>query len=125
MDEHPQLLAVYREVHALDLRELATRLRELFPSKALAYMANISTGTIRNWLGQSVEQASPEAADKLRAALTCVLILRQEEELSVTRNWFTNINPYLEFRAPAQVIREGRLREAIKAARVYAEYAGS
>jgi hypothetical protein len=125
MDEHSQLLATYREVNALELREVATRLLELFTIQDLAYMANSSTGTIRNWLGVSVERACPEVGDKLRAALTCVLILQREETISVIRNWFTNINPYLDFRAPAQVIREGRLREAIKAARVYAEYAGA
>jgi hypothetical protein len=54
-----------------------------------------------------------------------VLILQQEEGPSVIRNWFTNTNPYLDFRAPAQVIREGGLQEAMKAARVYAEYAGA
>ena len=88
-------------------------------------MADTSTRTIRNWLGGSVEQARPDAASRLRAAFTCVLILQQEESPPVIKNWFTNTNPYLDFHAPAQVIREGKLREAIKAARVYAEYAGA
>ncbi len=123
--EHPQLLATYREANALELREVVARLRELFPTKELAYMANASTRTVRNWLAGSVEQARPEAASRLRAALTCLLILQQEERPSVIKNWFTNTNPYLDFHAPAQVIRAGRLREAIKAARVYAEYAGA
>ena len=125
MDEHPQLLAIYREANISEMPEVVARLRELFSATELAYMANTSTGAIRHWLGASVEQARPEATDKLRAALTCILILQEEEGPLVIKNWFTNINPYLDFRAPSQVIREGQLREAIKAARVYAEYAGA
>ncbi len=124
-DEHPQLLAMYREANTVGLREVTVRLRELFSSKELAYMADTSTRTIRNWLAGAVEQARPEAAGRLRAAFTSMLILQQEEAPSVIKNWFTNTNPYLDFHAPAQVIRDGQLREAIKAARVYAEYAGA
>jgi hypothetical protein len=124
-EEHPQLLAMYREANTLELRDLTIQLRELFATKELAYMADTSTRTVRNWIEGSVEQARPESASRLRTVFTCVLILRQEEGPLVIKNWFTNTNPYLDFHAPAQVIRDGKLREAIKAARVYAEYAGA
>ena len=60
---------------------------------------------------------------KLRAALTATLILEEAEEPETIANWFINVNNYLDDLSPATAIREGNLREAVKAARVYAEYA--
>lgn len=122
-NDNPVIVAKYREANRLTMQEVVARLQMFLTTSLIAYLAGASTRSVRNWASGSIQSVRLDSMEKLRAALTATLILEEVEELETIANWFINVNSYLDDLSPATAIREGKLREAMKAARVYAAYA--
>lgn len=70
-----------------------------------------------------VRQARPAVEDRLRFALQVALMISEADGARVTQAWFQGLNPQLDDRSPARLIREGGLDEVgpqvMGAARVF------
>ncbi len=121
--DNPTIVAKYREANRLTMKEVVGHLQEILTTSLVAYIAGVSTRSVRNWASGSIQSARLDSMEKLRAALTATLILQEAEGPETIANWFINVNSYLDDISPATAIRDGKLREAMKAARVYAAYA--
>jgi hypothetical protein len=59
------------------------------------------------------------AAERVAAAFQIFRLIGEGESSHVVRGWFAGLNPLLDDESPATVIREGRFREAMAAARAF------
>ncbi len=54
---------------------------------------------------------SGEVEDRLRFALQVALLLSEHDAPRVVQAWFQGLNPHLEARSPARLLRDGDLDE--------------
>jgi hypothetical protein len=104
-----------RELCGASRRPLASvvaELRDLLGLKLVAYISGVKeTRVVREWAEGSREPRSP-VPDRLRLALQVALLLREHESVAVVQAWFQGMNPLLDDRAPARVLREDDLAVA-------------
>jgi hypothetical protein len=100
-------------------KDVARFLQDALGQKLVAYIANVSgERTVAHWVAGS-RSPNTEAEDRLRAALYIFRLLGEVESSHVVRAWFVGMNPALDETAPATAIREGRLRDAVAAAKAF------
>lgn len=94
-------------------------LQDALGQKLVAYIANVSTPrTVARWVNEDRTMGS-NAADRIAAAFQIFRLIVVAESDHVVRGWFAGLNPLLDDESPATVIREGRYREAMAAARAF------
>jgi hypothetical protein len=99
--------------------DVARFLQDVLGQKLVAYVANVSgPRTVARWVAGD-RSPGGEAEDRLRAAFYIFRLLGESESSHVVRAWFAGLNPVLDDMSPATAIREGRLREAVSAARAF------
>ena len=77
--------------------------------------------TVTRWAnGEVAEIRDPEVERRLRTAYEIALMLLGGDSAPTVRAWFLGIDPQLGDTSPAEAIREGRLKEAMGAARAFA-----
>jgi hypothetical protein len=87
-------------------------LRDLLTARLVAYLAGLSeTRAVHAWADGSRSIRSAETEDRLRLALQVVGLLAEHDEPRVVQAWFTGLNPQLDDRSPAQLLRDGDLDE--------------
>jgi hypothetical protein len=85
----------------------------------VAYVAGVKDAkTISRWAKGEVGEARWESERRLRAAYEIAQLLVRFDSSRVVKAWFIGLNPQLD-ESPAEVIREGRSKEAMNAARVF------
>lgn len=111
----------HRQAVQAPLSEVASMLQEVLTRRLTAYLCGVKDGkTILRWAsGEVTEIRQHETEQKLRTAYEIVQLLLQFDAPSTVRAWFIGMNPELGDVAPAQVIREGRLQDAMGAARAF------
>jgi hypothetical protein len=92
--------------------EAVAELRELLTARLVAYLAGVNeTRAVHQWADGSREVKSPAIEDRLRFALQVAVVLATHDSPRVVQAWFQGLNPHLDDRSPARLLREGDLDE--------------
>jgi hypothetical protein len=108
----------HRRVTESDVQQITEYLDEVLGRKLVATLAGVKDQkAVARWASG---ERSPRtgAEERLRAAYQIFRLLNAEAPHTV-RAWFIGLNPQLDDESPIIVIQEGRLREAMVAARAY------
>ncbi len=106
------------ELHAHEHAMRATfqdavkELAELLTPRVVAYLAGVrETRAVHQWADGSRDVKSREVEDRLRFALQVASMLAERDDPRVVQAWFQGLNPHLDDRSPARLLREGELAE--------------
>jgi hypothetical protein len=98
-------------VRRIPFPAVVKELSDLLGSKLVAYIADVSeTRAVREWSEGEREARAPIPL-KLREALRIARLIAQYDGAEVARAWFQGLNPQLDDRSPARLLREGDLDE--------------
>lgn len=113
----------YRESVTIPLPRAAAELQEALSRPLAAYVAGVKDAkTVARWAGGDAAGIRAGSERRVRAAYGILLILRTRYESPETlRAWFIGMNPELDDDSPADALHEGHLREAVAAARSFAD----
>jgi hypothetical protein len=110
----------HREAVRASLSDVADFLQDLLGRRLVAYVAAVKDAkTVSRWAKGEVGEARWESERRLRAAYEIAQLLVRFDSSQVVKAWFIGLNPQLDDESPAEVIREGRLKEAMNAARAF------
>lgn len=111
----------HRQATSAPVNELATSLQHALSRRLTAYIAGVNNAkTVNRWAnGEVTEIRDPFVEQKLRVAYEIYLLLMNFEASPTVKSWFIGLNPQLGDVAPIEAIREGRLKDAIAAARAF------
>ncbi len=91
--------------------KIVAELRDLLGSKLSAYLGSVKeTRAVSQWV-DGEREPSEGVRLRLRLALQVALMVAEADGPAVTRAWFQGLNPQLEDRSPARLLREGDLDE--------------
>jgi hypothetical protein len=106
----PDYAAHQRAVRA-SFPEVASTLGEILGTKLCAYLGSVKeTRAVHEW-ADGVREPSAGVQRRLRLALQVALAIADADGPEVTRAWFQGLNPQLDDRSPARLLREGDLEE--------------
>ena len=101
------------------LQDVADYLQGLLSRRLVAYIAGVKdVKTVSRWANGEVE-ARQEAESRLRAAYQIALLLTEFDSPRIVKAWFIGLNPHLADTSPAEVIHDGKSKEALAAARAF------
>lgn len=84
----------------------------LLTPRLVAYVAGVrETRAVHQWADGTRDAKSRDVEDRLRFALQVALLLAEHDPARVVQAWFQGLNPHLEDRSPARLLREGDLDE--------------
>jgi len=110
----------HRAAVEASLSDVADFLQDLLGRRLVAYVAGVKDAkTVSRWAKGEVGEARWESERRLRAAYEIAQLLVRFDSPRVVKAWFIGLNPQLDDESPAQVIQEGRLKEAMNAARAF------
>jgi hypothetical protein len=103
--------------------EVVSELRAVLGARLVAYLGSVrETRAVRQW-ADGDREPSNDVQNRLRVALQVALPLAEVESPQIAQAWFQGLNPQLEDRSPARLLREGELDEVgpavIAAARAF------
>lgn len=104
---------------SFEIKDVARYLQEALGQRLVAFMAEVSDSKQVGRWAQGTQAPREEAERRLRAAFQIFHFLLAEESPHVIRAWFIGMNPQLDDDSPAEAIRDGRLKEALAAARAF------
>lgn len=105
--------------HDVELAEIARFLREHLGTQLLALTVGADPRTVTRWGSENDRRPKFENEKRLRAAFQVFQELQQAEAPATIRGWFMGMNPQLNDSSPAEAIRDGRLKDAMAAARSF------
>jgi hypothetical protein len=120
----PDLEAHTRATRA-EFPEVVAELRELLGARLVAYLGGVrETRAVHQWADDDEGRTPSEAVQqRLRLALRVALTIASVDSKTVVQAWFQGLNPQLDDRAPARLLRDGDLEEigplVIAAARAF------
>lgn len=115
------------EAHSKAIRasfpEVADQLRTVLGTRLVAYLGSVrETRAVNQW-AEGSRDPSAEVQQRLRVALQIALTIAALESTQVAQAWFQGLNPHLDDRSPARLLREGDVDEVglvvITAARAF------
>jgi len=141
---------VHGEATRVDVADATRELGNLLTDRLLAYIVNVrDVKTLARWesgrvSGMRVESerrlryarrvrrarrrqvsgVRVESERRLRTAYEIATLLGRVEAASTIRAWFIGMDPYLDDASPADAIHDGRLQDALNAARSFIAYGG-
>jgi hypothetical protein len=103
--------------------EVVCELRAVLGARLVAYLGSVrETRAVRQW-ADGDREPSQDVQNRLRVAIQVALPLAEIESPRIAQAWFQGLNPQLEDRSPARLLREGELEEVgpavIAAARAF------
>jgi hypothetical protein len=117
----PELAHVQATRAAFD--EVAASLRDLLGAKLTAYLGSVKETRAVNQWASGEREPSETVQLRLRHALQVALMIAEADDAGVARAWFQGMNPQLDDRSPARLLREGDLDEVgpevLRAARAF------
>ena len=115
---------LHRESVTAPLHEVASSLEAVLGQPLTAYIAGVREGkTVHRWATGAITSTRDVAAEqRLRAAYQVSRTLLLHDAPPTVRAWFMGMNPELDDEAPADVIRQGRFKDALDAALTFAAY---
>lgn len=113
---------IHREATAAPVSEIVGVLQELLSRRLTAFIAGVGDGkTITRWAnGEVTKIRDYNQEQRLRGTYEIAQLLLGSESAQTVKAWFIGLNPQLGDVAPAEAIREGRLKDAFAAARAFA-----
>ncbi len=87
-------------------------LRDLLGAKLVAYLGGVQeTRAVRQWAegARAIQDKTDER--RLRLAYHVATMIAEGDSGEVVQTWFQGLNPQLEDRSPARLLREGDLDE--------------
>jgi hypothetical protein len=102
------------------LDQAVRELQEMLTRRMVAYVAGVKDAkTVTRWATGEVTDMRSDSEQRVRTAYEIAQLLSQYESAAVVRAWFIGLNPHLDDASPAEAIHEGRLKEALGAARAF------
>lgn len=109
----------------LEMPALVGELRDLLGARLVAYLGGVhETRAVRQWAEgtRSIQDRTDE--QRLRLAYQIAALIGETDSAGVVQAWFQGLNPQLDDRSPARLLREGDLDEVgpqvLSAARAFA-----
>jgi len=102
-----------------DLGDITGFLAEQLGHKLTAYLAGGNDPKAVTAWARGSRHPRAEVERRLRAAYQVFILLQSGDSEDTVRSWFIGMNPQLDDRAPAEVLREDDLREVLAAAQAY------
>jgi hypothetical protein len=108
------------------ISEMAKFLQDSLGTGLLMYLVDVKDPkTISRWANGQVDSIrNLDVERRLRATNQIVEILLEIDSARTIRGWFLGMDPTLDDESPADVIREGRLSDALGAAVSYVSFNG-
>ncbi|HXT38215.1 MAG TPA: XRE family transcriptional regulator [Chloroflexota bacterium] len=101
-------------------RDAARLVLETLGGTLAAYVLGVKDRkTVQRWASGAVLGLRPESEARLRGVHEIIALLARFEAPETIRAWFLGMAPELEDVAPAYAIHDGRLPEAMNAARAF------
>ena len=112
---------IHRDATAAPVTEIAGVLQELLSRRLTAYIAGVGDGkTVSRWANGEVSDIRDFSQEqRIRATYEIAQLLLDSESAPTVKAWFIGLNPQLGDVAPAEAIREGRLKDTFAAARAF------
>lgn len=105
-------LAAHTHAMRASFAEVATELRELLGARLVAYLGSVrETRAVHQWADDG-RQPSAEVQQRLRLALQVALPIAEADSKEIAQAWFQGLNPQLDDRSPARMLRDGDFDEA-------------
>lgn len=124
VDRRPGSLeaAIHAECVKLAFPDLVTALAGLIGKKLIAYIASIKTvRTVDKWMSGTEPYRGPDT--RLRTAYQAAKLISTRYQPQVIQSWFMGLNPDLEDRAAATLLRDGEIEvvgpAVLRAARAF------
>jgi len=122
-DERAMLEQVHQQALRVPIKDAACELQALLTRRIAAYVVGVKDPkTITRWINGTVAEIKPESETRLRTAYEIITLLTRFDAPDTVRAWFIGMCPQLGDVSPAQVIHDGRLEDALYAARAFAAY---
>jgi hypothetical protein len=91
--------------------EVVAALRETLGLKLCAYLGSVKeTRAVNEW-AEGVREPSDAVQRRLRLAFQVADAIAEADGPEVARAWFQGLNPQLDDRSPARLLREGEIDE--------------
>jgi hypothetical protein len=102
-------LAAWEHAARLPFARVVAELSEILGPKLVAYLAGVrETRAVRQWSTGEREPRAP-LPERLRFALQVAWLIARHDDDAVARAWFQGLNPQLDDRSAARLLREGAL----------------
>jgi hypothetical protein len=89
--------------------EVVTALREILGLRLCAYLGSVKeTRAVNEW-ADGVREPSDAVQRRLRLALQVGGAIADADGPEIARAWFQGLNPQLDDRSPARLLREGEI----------------
>lgn len=123
-----KLLEIEREAIMLDISQIASYLQDALGQKVVAYLAGLSdTKMVRAWV-RGASRPHPMTERRLRYAYHAARLLDDAYGKELAQTWFFGTNHFLDYHAPAYVLRHAQTPEEaqdiVPAAGSFVETAG-
>ncbi|WP_040780840.1 hypothetical protein [Rhodococcus ruber] len=121
----PPDVAAYNDAARMNQAELVTALQQLLGAKLVAYLGKVKeTRAVRQWAAGTRTIGNDTDVHRLRLAYRITRLITARDTPAVAQVWFQGLNPILDDRPPALVLREGDLADVgpkvLSAARQFA-----
>jgi hypothetical protein len=104
-------LAAHTLVVRSTFPEVVTALRELLGPRLVAYLGAVrETRAVHQW-ADGARAPSDAVQQRLRVALQVASMVAEVEGPRIAQAWLQGLNPQLDDRSPARLLREGELQE--------------
>lgn len=100
-------LAAYTESIRLPAPELVAALRDILGAKLVAYIAGVKeTRAVRQWADGTRTISNGADLQRLRISYQAAKLLTTRDTPAVAQAWFQGLNPRLDDRSPARLLRD-------------------
>lgn len=103
------------EAHAhavrIDFPTVADELRSLLGAQLVAYLGSVKEARAAHEWADDDRRPSEATQRRLRLALQVATMIAAADGHEVAQAWFQGLNPELDDRSPARLLREGELDE--------------
>lgn len=110
--------AAHRDSVEITDQDLVNALVDKLGSKLVVFISGKGGTAVSRWKGGS-RPVPEEVGTKLRLVYQIFTLLESRESDQTIRAWFIGINPQLDDVSPAEAVQEGRLKDAMIAARAF------
>lgn len=111
---------VHRQALRVSVREAAETLQTLLTRQVIAYVVAVKdVKTLTRWAAGEVMEIRVDSENRLRTAYEIATLLSRFEAPETVRAWFIGMCPQLNDMSPAEAIHDGRLQDAVYAARSF------
>jgi hypothetical protein len=109
-EPRPDLEAHERATRA-PFHKVVEELRAILGARLVAYLGSVKeTRAVHEW-AEAERKPGQEVQQRLRTALQVAIAIANSDGREVAQAWFQGLNPQLDDRSPARLLRDGDLDE--------------